>query len=95
LVLRSKTRNHHGNFDAQITKLELSILRPNQKKTVATSFEVKLEKTIATSFKDKLEKTVATGFKAKLVKTVRTILRSNHSQTVDIGFEAQPRNPRS
>jgi hypothetical protein len=29
------------------------------------------------------------------VKTVRVVLRPNHSQTVDLGFEAQPRNPRS
>jgi hypothetical protein len=28
------------------------------------------------------------------VKTVRVVLRPNHSQTVDLGFEAQPRNPR-
>jgi hypothetical protein len=28
LVLRSKLRHRHGDFDAQITKAELSILRP-------------------------------------------------------------------
>jgi hypothetical protein len=38
--------------------------------------------------------TVAVGFEAKPVKTVRVVLRPNHSQTVDLGFEAQPRNPR-
>jgi hypothetical protein len=40
-------------------------------------------------------KTRATGFEAKPEKTVRVVLRSNHSQTVDLGFEAQPRNLRS
>jgi hypothetical protein len=29
------------------------------------------------------------------VKTVRVVLRPNHSQTVDLGFEAQPRNTHS
>jgi hypothetical protein len=75
--------------------------------TVATSFEAKLEKTVAASFVIKLEKnrrsrfwgqpleTIATGFEAKLAKTVRVVSRPNHSQTVDLGFEAQPRNPLS
>jgi hypothetical protein len=53
------------------------------------------QETDATSFEVKLEKTVATGFEAKSVKTVRVVLRSNHSQTIDLGFEAQPKNPRS
>jgi hypothetical protein len=43
----------------------------------------------------KLEKTVVTGFEAKPVKTVRAVLRPNHSQTVDLGFKAQPKNLRS
>jgi hypothetical protein len=50
--------------------------------------------TVATSFEAKLAKTVAIGFEAKPVKTVRVVLRPNHSQTVDLGFEAQPRNSR-
>jgi hypothetical protein len=33
------------------------------------------------------------GFEAKPVKTARVVLRPNHSQTVDPGFKAQPRNP--
>jgi hypothetical protein len=28
-------------------------------------------------------------------ETIRVVLRPNHSQTVDLGFKAQPRNPRS
>jgi hypothetical protein len=154
LVLRPKPRNHRGDFEAQITKPELSVLRPKPKnppppwfwgstkkptadfeakpgETVATSFEAKLEKTViagfeakpleivATSFEANPAKTIAacfeakpletvtTGFEAKPAKTVRVVLRPNHSQTVrvvlrpnhsqifDLGFEAQPRNPRS
>jgi hypothetical protein len=81
LVLRHKPRNRGGDFEAQITKTELSVLRPKPEKTITTSFEAKLEKT------------VATGFEAKPAKTVRMVLRPNHSQTVDLSFEAQPRNP--
>jgi hypothetical protein len=103
---------------AQITKLELLILRPKlenppppwfwgstEKPTtsfevklgeiVITSFEAKLEKTVVTGFEAKPAKTVATGFEAKPMKTVRVVLRPNHSQTIDLGFEAQPRNSHS
>jgi hypothetical protein len=153
LILRPKSRNHRGNFEAQITKSELPVLRTKLEnpllpgfwgstkkptadfevksgETIATSFEAKLEKVVTTNFEAKLEKTVATGFEtkpmktvaagfeakapetvatgfeakppetvatgfeAKPVKTVRVVLRSNHSQTIDLGFKAQPRNPR-
>jgi hypothetical protein len=57
-----------------------------------TGFEAK---PVATSFEAKLAKTVAAGFDAKPLETVRVVLRPNHSQTVDLGFEAQPRNPHS
>jgi hypothetical protein len=53
-----------------------------------------LEKTIATSFEAKLAKTVTAGFEVKPLEIVRVVLRPSHSQTVDLGFEAQPRNPR-
>jgi hypothetical protein len=118
LVLRPKPRNRHSDFDAQITKPELSVLRPKSEnppppwfwgstkkptavfeakpgETVTTSFEAKLEKTIAAGFEAKLEKTVATGFEAKPPETVRVVLWANHSKTVDLDFEAQPRNPHS
>jgi hypothetical protein len=118
MVLRTKPRNHRGNFNAQIIKPELPVLSlksgnpspswfwgPTKKpttgfeakpgETVTTSFEVKLEKTVATGFEAKPLENVATGFVAKPAKTVRVVLRPNHSQTVDLGFEAQPRNPRS
>jgi hypothetical protein len=70
------------------------VLRLNQE-TLATGFEAKLEKAIATGFEAKLEKTIATDFNAKPEKTVPVVLRPNHRQTVNLGFEAQPRNPRS
>jgi hypothetical protein len=63
--------------------------------TVTTSFEVKLEKTVTTGFEAKPLENVATGFVAKPAKTVWVVLRPNHSQTVDLGSEAQPRNSRS
>jgi hypothetical protein len=52
------------------------------------------QETVATNFEAKPLETVTTGFEAKPVKTVRVVLRPNHSQTADLGFEAQPRNPR-
>jgi hypothetical protein len=110
LVLRPKPRNCRDDFKAQITKLELPVLRPKPKnpsppwfwgstkkpttsfetklgETVVTSFEAKLEKTVATGFEVKPAKTVTAGFEAKPAKTVRVVLRPNHSQTVDLGFE--------
>jgi hypothetical protein len=118
LVLRLKSRNRRGNFEVQITKPKLPILRPKpgnppppwfwgsikkpttgfeakSKETVATSFEAKLEKIVTADFEAKPLETVATGFKAKPVKIVRVVLKPNHSQTVDLGFEAQSRNSRS
>jgi hypothetical protein len=49
LILRPKPRNRQGDFEAQITKLQLPVLRPNRE-TVATDFEVKLGETVATGF---------------------------------------------
>jgi hypothetical protein len=103
LFLRPKPRNRRGDFEAQITKPELSVLRPKLEnppptwfsgstKKPSAGFEAKPGETIATSFEAKLEKTVATGFEAKPAKTIRVVLRRNHSQTVDLDFEAQPRN---
>jgi hypothetical protein len=116
LVLRPKPRNRRGDFEAQITEPELSVLRPkpgnppppwfwsSTKKptagfeaktgeTVTTSFEAKLEKTVAACFEAKPLETIATGFEAKPAKTIWVVLKPNHSQTIDLGFEAQLRNP--
>jgi hypothetical protein len=89
LILRPKPRNRRGDFESQITKPELPVLRSKPKnppppwfwgstKKPTTDFEVKLGETVATSFDAKLEKTVATGFEAKPAKTVIA------------GFEAKP-----
>jgi hypothetical protein len=117
MVLRHKPRNRRGDFEAQITKSELSVLRPKPEnpappwfwgstkkstasfeakpgKTVTTSFEVKLEKTVTTGFEAKPAKTIAAGFEAKPLETVQVVLRSNHSQTVDLSFETQPKDSR-
>jgi hypothetical protein len=106
VVLRPKPRNRRGDFEAQITKSELLVLRPKLEnppppwfggstKKPTTGFEAKLGETVTTSFEAKLDKTVAAGFEAKPLETVRVGLRPNHSQTIDLGFKAQPRNPRS
>jgi hypothetical protein len=81
MVLRSKPRNCRGDFEAQITKPRCRFWGPNRE-TRATSFEVKLGETVATDFEVKPE------------KTVRVVLRPNHLQTADLGFETQPRNSR-
>jgi hypothetical protein len=106
-VLRPKPRNHPPPWFWGSTKKPTAGFEVKPGETVGTSFEAKLEKTVATGFEAKPAKTVAagfeakpletiaTGFEAKPVKTVWVVLRSNHSQTVDLGFEAQPRNPRS
>jgi hypothetical protein len=105
LILMHKPRNRRSDFEAQITKPELPVLRSKPEnppppwfwgstKKPITGFEAKPGKTVATSFEAKLAKTVAADFEAKPLETVRVVLRPNHSQTVDLGFEAQPRNPR-
>jgi hypothetical protein len=90
-----KPRNRRGDFEAQITKPNMPVLMPKLGETFVSSFEVKLEKTIAVGFEAKPPETVTTGFEVKPVKTVRMVLKSNHSQTIDLNFEAQPKNPRS
>jgi hypothetical protein len=56
-------------------------------KTITTGFEAKPLEIVATGFEAKPVKTVFTGFEVKPMKTVRVVLRPNHSQTVDLGFE--------
>jgi hypothetical protein len=103
MVLMPKLRNHRGDFEAQITKPELPVLRPKpgnspppwfwrSTKKPTAGFEAKPGETVATSFEAKSGETVATSFEVKLVKTVRVVLRPNHSQAGDLEFEAQPRN---
>jgi hypothetical protein len=54
---------------------------------------IKLEKIVAAGFEAKPLETVDADFEAKPVKTFQVVLRPNHSQTVDLGFKAQSRNP--
>jgi hypothetical protein len=92
MVLMPKPRNHRGDFEAQITKPELLVLRPKlgnpsppwfwgSTKKPTADFEAKPEETVPTSFEAKLEKTVATGFEAKPAKTIA------------VGFESKPLPP--
>jgi alkanesulfonate monooxygenase SsuD/methylene tetrahydromethanopterin reductase-like flavin-dependent oxidoreductase (luciferase family) len=94
LILRPKTINHRGDFENQITKPELLVLRPKPGNPPPPWFWGSTKKPTV-GFEAKSGETVATSFEAKLEKTVRVVLRPNHSQTIDLGFEAQPRNPRS
>jgi hypothetical protein len=94
LVLRPKPKNRRGDFEAQIIKPELPVLRLKQENPPPPWFWGSTKKPTI-GFEVKPEETVATSFEAKLVKTVWVVLRLNHSQNVDLGFEAQPRNPRS
>jgi hypothetical protein len=101
LVLRPKPRNHHSDFKVQITKPELSVLRPKpgnplppwfwgSTKKLTAGFEAKPRETVATSFEAKLEKTVATGFEVKLEKTVAAGFEAKPLETIATGFDAKP-----
>jgi hypothetical protein len=93
--LRPKLRNPPPPWFWGSTKKPTAGFEAKPGETIATSFEAKLEKTVATSFEAKPVKTVVAGFEAKPLEIVQVVLRPNHSQTVDLGFEAQPKNPRS
>jgi hypothetical protein len=56
-------------------------------KNVATGFEAKPAKTVAAGFDAKSLETAAADFEIKPTKIVRLVLRPNHLQTVDLGFE--------
>jgi hypothetical protein len=101
LVLRPKPRNRHGDFEAQISKPKLPVLRPkpgnppppwfwgSTKKSTA-GFEAKPGETAATSFEAKMEKTVAAGFEAKPLKTIAAGFDAKPLETVTTGFDAKP-----
>jgi hypothetical protein len=104
-VLGPKPGNPPPSWFWGSTKKPVTSFETKPGETVATCFEAKLEKTVATGFEAEPAKTIATGFEAKPpetiatsfevkpAKTVRVVLRPNQSQTVDISFEAQLRNP--
>jgi hypothetical protein len=85
------TNRSPSGFEAQIKKPPRWFCGPNHQ-IVATGFGAQTGNPITTSFEGKPGETVTTGFEAKPVKTVPVVLRPNHWQTVDVGFEAQPRN---
>jgi hypothetical protein len=64
LFLTPKTRNHHGDFEAQITKPELPVLRPKPGKPSPSWFRGSTKKP-------------TTGFEAKPEKPSPSVLRLN------------------
>jgi hypothetical protein len=88
LILRHKPRNRCGNFETQITKLELSVLRPKPGNPLPPWF-CGLTKKPNTGFEDKPGETVATNFKTKLEKIVTADFDAKPSETVATGFEAK------
>jgi hypothetical protein len=101
LILRPKPRNRRGDFETQITKAELPVLRhkPGNRsppwfwgstKKPTTGFEAKLGETVATGFEAKSVKTVTVGFEAKPLETVATGFEVKPAKTVATDFEAKP-----
>jgi hypothetical protein len=101
LVLKPKLRNRRGDFDAQITKSELPVLRSKpgnppppwfwvSTKKPTAGFKAKPRETATTSFEAKLEKTVAAGFVVKPLETVTTGFHAKPLETIAAGFEAKP-----
>jgi hypothetical protein len=100
LILRLKPRNRRGDFDDQINKPELPVLRPKSEnpappwfwgstKKPTAGFDAKPGETVVTSFEAILEKTVATSFEAKLKKTVAAGFEAKPAETVAAGFDAK------
>jgi hypothetical protein len=93
--LRPKPRNSHGDFETEISKPELPVLRPKpgnppppwflgSTKKPTAGIEVKPGETVATSFEAKLKKTVATGFEAKPEKTTVAGFEAKPAKTVQV-----------
>jgi hypothetical protein len=100
LVLRPKSRNRHGDFEAQIIKPEPTVLRPipgnppptwlwGSTKKPTAGFGAKPGETVTTSLEAKLEKIVATSFEAKLEKTVVAGFEAKPLETIAAGFEVK------
>jgi hypothetical protein len=101
LVLWPKPKNHHGDFEAQITKPKLSILRHKPEnppppwfwgstKKQTAGFEAKPGETVTTSFEAKLEKIITAGFETKPPETVAAGFEAKPPETVTTSFEAKP-----
>jgi hypothetical protein len=89
----TQTKKHHGDFETQITKPELLVLRSKPKnppplwfwgsiKKPTSGFKAKSEETVTTSFEAKLQKIVTTGFEAKSTKTVTASFDAKPLKTV-------------
>jgi hypothetical protein len=100
LILRPKLRNRCSDFEDQIIKPKLSVLRPKPEnppppwflvstKKPTTGFKVKPGETVTTSFEAKLEKIIATGFEAKPEKTVTACFEAKSPKTIATSFEAK------
>jgi hypothetical protein len=100
LVLRPKPRNRRSDFEAQISKSKLPVLRYKpgnppppwfwgSTKKPTTGFEAKPGQAVATSFETKPEKTVATSFEAKPEKTVAAGFEAKPPETVTTSFDAK------
>jgi hypothetical protein len=101
MVLRPKPRNRRDDFDAQISKTKLSVLRSKPRnppppwfwgstKKPTIDFEVKPGETVATGFEAKPAKIVAAGFETKPWETVTTGFEAEPVKTVTAGFQAKP-----
>jgi hypothetical protein len=89
LVLRPKSRNRHDDFEAQITKPKLPVLRPKPENPPPPWFWGSTKEP-TTNFKTKLRETVATNFEVKLKKTIATSFEAKPSEIVTTGFKAKP-----
>jgi hypothetical protein len=75
----AKLRNCHGDFMGQITKPQLSVLRPKPGNPREW-------------FWGQTRRTIATGFEVKTGDIIATSFDAKPGETVDLGFEAKPRN---
>jgi hypothetical protein len=89
LILRLKPRNCSGDFETQITKSKLPILRPKPKNPPPPWFWGSTKKP-TTGFEAKPGETVATGFEVKSVKTIAAGFQTKPPETVATSFEAKP-----
>jgi hypothetical protein len=77
LVLRPKPTNRRSDFQSQITKIQLPVLRPKLENPPPPWFLCSIKKS-TNSFEAKLRETVATGFEVKPEKPIPMVLKSNN-----------------
>jgi hypothetical protein len=89
LILSLKQRNRREDFEAQITKLELPVVRHKLGNPPPPWFCGSTKKPI-TGFEAKPRETVATSFEAKPLETVATNFEAKPTRNRPSGFEAKP-----